>query len=526
MPYQLEECLEDEKCLSLDTVSNIVSRLRKNNSLSKQQLKDLLKNKNQDKQQQSGQEDSVLKKELDFERRLLGQDIDNNTPQDKENNSSPRNNSYNPDKNQQDYNPSESQPDKEEQQEDQQENYNPSENQPQDNKNQSDEPESQTGNSENQKNKNKSENSPDTKGQQESQTDKNKPENLEMPLNLKSKLKKTDYIQDMQYINDIQDSGDADENNIEDLIDDLIINELSKRALRTKKNFQDLTEKFEQDLIDLGIIEKHGDEYKIGLKGLKLLGKKILDTLKNIDEKGSLGVHENKDFDLSANKAKNTFTKQNRTKINFEKTLESLLKKRSENPKCKLDKKDVFYLDEIKEAEYVIGFAVDASGSMNMSFENTRKIDVACDTMLAIYYLSKSKFINDKMFYYTFSNSPKKLNEKEFLDFIKSKNTYDSTNIGDTIEMFRKDSRKFFNKSKVLFILTDGMHNTGRNNPIQQAKIADKEGIKLYFIHFPCDLSEVKAGKDIVKANKGFYFQPKFSETQELILGEYFSLHK
>jgi len=495
MPYQLEQCLEEESCLSRQTAINIASEIRKNGPISKQKLQDILNQNMQsgdktEKQQNSKhQGDEPPAQSADYN---LSPAIES-----EENESSP---DYSPDSESDEplTQPPDIMPG---------EDYSPS-----------------------------SENNMDNS--QDYQEEPSFPGLSAIPG--KGKKAQKDYINDAVYIdeminefNEQQEQDDSEplmniENQTADLIEDYVINELSHRAQQKRKSkSQSLLENLEQQLIDLEIIEKKSDDsYSIGLAGLKLLGKRIFEELKKIDDKGTLGIHENNDYDSSAKIVKSSFTKEKRTKINIRKTLESLVKKRAENPSARLEKNDVVFCDEIKEAEYVIGFAVDASGSMSDSFNGFKKIELACDTMLAMHYISKSDFVNDTMLYYTFSTNTKKLGEKEFLEFIKNKSTYDMTNIGDTINMFRKDSKKFYDKSKVLFILTDGGHNTGRFDPVSEAEIAGREGIKIYFVHFPCSYGEEQAGKKIARANKGFYFQPKITETREVVLGEYFSLHR
>ena len=134
---------------------------------------------------------------------------------------------------------------------------------------------------------------------------------------------------------------------------------------------------------------------------------------------------------------------------------------------------------------------------------------------------------------YPDSDCPLTLDHLTLLEIVKelqivTSQEESSTSIGDAIALATERLREAPGKSKVMILLTDGVNNSGYEDPIEAAKMAANFGIKIYSIGVgkngfaPVRVDNPFTGRSEIRTFKVELDEKSLTEIAEMTGGEYF----
>lgn len=173
--------------------------------------------------------------------------------------------------------------------------------------------------------------------------------------------------------------------------------------------------------------------------------------------------------------------------------------------------------------------AIDASGSMEFDWDGKSKFQRVIE--LAKEFIKKRYDDNIGVvvfgsFAYIASPVTYDLKALDFiLNYLQTSVAGNSTAIGEAIYQSTRALKRGDGKKKVIVLLTDGYHNSGKISPKKAVEIAKKEGIKIYTIGIGDDFDK-NLLKKIAKESGGKMFSAKKSEDLKKVFDELNSLEK
>ncbi len=268
-------------------------------------------------------------------------------------------------------------------------------------------------------------------------------------------LKKREEELFYQAFDDILDGKETDELAemiSQDVERQKLMEELSylqfERKEVTGRDIEEILKEFERK----GYIDIKGKNIKITSRGARVLARgflrKILENLK----KKSIGVHRAKEIGYGPNLSKSTRayeTGDSYERINIEKTFFNTLAAKRRINQLKIEDFEVHEL--IYHAKANVGIIIDESGSMNY----LNKIDAAIETALSLSELIRTKYPEDKLRIFTFSEFVKEIPP---WDVINVRTPMRCTNIRVAMESYRIATSQE-EGDKQVYLITDSEPN-------------------------------------------------------------------
>ncbi len=104
----------------------------------------------------------------------------------------------------------------------------------------------------------------------------------------------------------------------------------------------------------------------------------------------------------------------------------------------------------------------------------------------------------------------------------------EGTNIGDSLALAVERLSQAKTKTRIIILVSDGAHNTGSMDPIEAAKLAEQEGIKVYTIgvgksgRTPIRIPDPSTGRSVVRMVHMEFDEATLKEIAEMTGGKYY----